>query len=56
MQGLVMMRYFSRLQYERFFHKASNSNQLRATDFAIINNITENIKLKEFLFGGGGHV
>jgi hypothetical protein len=30
------------------FLKASNSNQLRATDFAIINNATENIKLQEF--------
>jgi hypothetical protein len=46
---------FQQTTGREIFHEVPNCNLLRAADFAVINNVTENIKLQEFL-GGGEHI
>jgi hypothetical protein len=40
---------FQQTTVREIFLKASISNQLRATYFAIMNNVTQNIKLQELI-------
>jgi hypothetical protein len=47
---------FQQTMRREIFHEASNSYQLRATDFAIIYNVTENIKLQECLGREGTYI